>query len=188
MLFGTDWASSAHLDPPYNHRDVISGQGTVGLELFEQIEALDTVLIPIGGGGLCSGVAIALRSLNPSIRIFGVEPSGADDAFQSRRLGRLVPQDNPQTIADGLRTSMGSLTWPVVRDQLDGVLTVSESGIIDAMKLMWSRMKTVVEPSGAVPLAAVMEHGTHFEADQRVGLVVTGGNVDLDKLPWSGHA
>ena len=177
-------ALNATLIPPYNHKDVITGQGTVGLELFEQVQGLDAVLVPIGGGGLCSGVAIALRSLNPGIRLYGVEPIGADDALRSRRLGRLVPQENPQTIADGLRTSMGSLTWPVIRDHLDDVLTVSEEGIVDAMRLMWSRMKTVVEPSGAVPLAAVLEHRSNFRATEKVGLVVTGGNVDLDRLPW----
>ena len=181
-------ALGATLIPPYNHRDVITGQGTVGLELFEQVDGLETVLVPIGGGGLCSGVAIALRSLNPSIRIFGVEPIGADDAFRSWKLGQFLPQEAPNTIADGLRTSMGTLTWPAIRDHLDGVLTVTEAGIIDAMKLIWSRMKTIVEPSGAVPLAAVMEHPSHFERHHKVGLVVTGGNVDLDQLPWvSGH-
>ena len=177
-------ALGATLIPPYNHRDVITGQGTVGLELFEQVDDLDTVLIPIGGGGLCSGSAIALRSLNPSMRIYGVEPIGADDAFKSWERGQFVPQEAPNTIADGLRTSMGNLTWPAMRDHLDGVLTVTEEGIIESMKLIWSRMKTVVEPSGAVPLAAVLEHPTHFERHHKVGLVVTGGNVDLDRLPW----
>lgn len=175
---------NATLIPPYNHKDVITGQGTVGLELFEQVQDLDTVLVPIGGGGLCSGVSIALRSLNPALRIYGVEPIGADDALRSWHLGQLVPQENPKTIADGLRTSMGTLTWPIIRDHLDGILTVSETGIIDAMKLIWSRMKTVVEPSGAVPLAAVLEHPSLFQSARKVGLVVTGGNVDLDQLPW----
>jgi threonine dehydratase len=177
-------ALDATLIPPYNHKHVITGQGTVGLELFEQVEGLDAVLVPIGGGGLCAGTAIALRSLSPSIRIYGVEPIGADDALRSWERGQFVPQDAPNTIADGLRTSMGTMTWPAIRDHIDGVLTVTEKGIINAMKLIWSRMKTVVEPSGAVPLAAVLEHPSHFEKHQKVGLVVTGGNVDLDQLPW----
>ena len=174
----------ATLIPPYNHPHVITGQGTLGLELFEQVPHLDTVLIPVGGGGLCSGVAIALKSLNPAIRIYGVEPSGADDAFQSLNAGHFIPQTNPQTIADGLRTSLGDLTYPILRDHLDGILTVSEAGIVNAMQLIWTRMKTVVEPSAAVTLAAVLEHESDLKNSTNIGLVLTGGNVDLAQLPW----
>lgn len=173
--------------PPYNDASVITGQGTLGLELFEQVPKLDAVLIPIGGGGLCAGSTLALRELNPSIRVFGVEPSGADDALQSRIQGKLVPQTNPQTIADGLRTSMGDLTWPVIRDLVTDVLTVSDDAIIEAMRLIWTRLKVVVEPSGAIGLAALMNHSQHFEKNTRVAVVLTGGNVDIDRLPWGGN-
>ena len=176
----------ANFIPPYNDARVISGQGTVGLELHEQVSKLDAVLVPIGGGGLCSGVALALRELAPNIKVYGVEPAGADDAMRSKKTGQFVPQKNPKTIADGLRTSMGDLTWPVIRDVVVDVLTVSEEEIIQAMRLIWSRMKMVVEPSAAVPLAAVLAHGVSFPSRQRLGLIITGGNVDLDSLPWHG--
>ncbi|MGB0645841.1 MAG: pyridoxal-phosphate dependent enzyme, partial [Bradymonadia bacterium] len=174
----------ATLIPPYNHAHVITGQGTLGLELFEQAPHLDTVLIPVGGGGLCSGVAIAMKHLNPSIKIYGVEPSGADDAFQSLNAGYFIPQTNPQTIADGLRTSLGDLTYPILRDHLEGILTVSEAGIVHAMQMIWTRMKTLVEPSAAVTLAAVLEHESALDKSKHIGLVLTGGNVDLTRLPW----
>lgn len=174
----------ATLIPPYNHPHVITGQGTLGLEFFEQAPHLDTVLVPVGGGGLCSGVAIAMKHLQPSIKVFGVEPSGADDAFQSLSAGHFIPQTNPQTIADGLRTSLGDLTYPILRDHLDGILTVTETGIVDAMKLIWTRMKTLVEPSAAVTLAAVLEHDERLKDSKHLGLVLTGGNVDLTCLPW----
>ncbi len=156
----------------------------MGLELFEQVKDLDCVLVPIGGGGLCSGVTIALQGLNPAIKVFGVEPIGADDAKRSKDLGSFVPQTAPDTIADGLRTSMGTLTWPVIRDLVTEVLTVSEVQIIEAMRLIWTRMKMVVEPSAAVTLAALLSKPECIPPNQRIGLILTGGNVDIDKLPW----
>ena len=170
--------------PPYNDERIITGQGTLGLELYHQVPDLDFVMIPIGGGGLCAGSALALHELNPQIKVMGVEPKGADDAYRSRKANRLIPQTNPQTIADGLRTSMGDLTWPVIRDIIADVQTVSEASILEAMRLIWMRMKVVVEPSGAVGLAAVLEHLDEFKMDQRVAIVLTGGNVDIDQLPW----
>ena len=170
--------------PPYNDERVITGQGTLGLEIFDQVPQLDAVLVPIGGGGLCAGTTLALHELAPTIKVYGVEPAGADDALQSRRAGRLIPQSNPQTIADGLRTSMGDLTWPVIRDLVTDVLTVSDDLILEAMRLIWTRLKIVVEPSGAIGLAALMAHSNRFEPGQKIVVVLTGGNVDLDKLPW----
>jgi len=174
----------AVLIPPYDDARVITGQGTLGLEIHEQVPNMDVALIPIGGGGLCAGTTLALHELDPSVSVFGVEPAGADDALRSKLAGYLIPQTNPQTVADGLRTSMGNLTWPVIRDLVSDVLTVSDEAIINAMRLIWTRLKIVVEPSGAVGLAAVMTHREKFQTGQTVTIVLTGGNVDLDKLPW----
>ena len=174
------------LIPPYDHPHVIAGQGTVGLELFHQVEDLDAVICPVGGGGLLSGVTLALRELSPETRIFAAEPGGADDAARSRAAGQLIAQTNPRTIADGLRTSLGQWTWPVVRDLIDDVLVVSEDSIVGAMRLIWERMKLVVEPSAAVGLATIIS-GV-FDPEHRftrVGIILTGGNVDLDALPWN---
>ena len=170
--------------PPYNDKRVITGQGTLGLELYHQIPELDVVMIPIGGGGLCAGSTLALRELDENIKVIGVEPKGADDAHRSRAANQLIPQTNPQTVADGLRTSMGDLTWPVIRDIVADVHIVSEASILKAMRLIWMRMKVIVEPSGAVGLAAVLDHLDQFEPNQRVAIVLTGGNVDIDQLPW----
>lgn len=169
--------------PPYNDARVIAGQGTAGLELLEQAPGLDMVVAPVGGGGLLGGTAIAVKALRPGVTVFGAEPAEADDAFRSLKAGRIVPSENPQTIADGLRTSLGDLTFAIIRSRADGILTVSEQGIVRAMRLIWERMKIVVEPSGAVPLAAVLEHPQSF-AGRRVGVILSGGNVDLDRLPW----
>jgi threonine dehydratase len=171
--------------PPYNHPHVIAGQGTAALELLEQVADLGAVVTPIGGGGLLSGVALAGRGLRPGLRVFGAEPAGADDAFRSKQAGRFIPQTGPNTIADGLLTSMGELTWPVVRDLVEEVIPVGEDEIISAMRLAWERAKLLIEPSSAVALAAVLSD--RFRALQgigRVGIVLSGGNVNLDRLPW----
>ncbi|MCX2979919.1 pyridoxal-phosphate dependent enzyme [Halieaceae bacterium IMCC14734] len=168
---------------PYNDARVIAGQGTVMLELLEQIAELDVVVAPVGGGGLLSGLALAAKSLRPSIEVVGAEPAGADDAFRSFGLGRLIPQDNPQTIADGLRAGLGVLNFPIIQRHVDTILTVTEQSIVEAMQLQWSRLKTVTEPSGAVSFAAVLEHPERFRG-RRVGVLVSGGNVDFDNLPW----
>jgi threonine dehydratase/serine racemase len=173
------------LIPPYDHPDVIAGQGTVALELLEQVPGLDAVVAPVGGGGLVSGVALAAGALAPSVRIFAAEPAGADDAARSKAAGVLVQQTNPRTVADGLRTSLGEWTWPVLRDRVERVITVSEEEILAALRLAWERAKLLIEPSSAVALAAVLT--PEFRALDglgRVGIVLSGGNVDLGALPW----
>lgn len=175
--------TAAHVVHPYDDARVIAGQGTVGLELLEQVSELDVVVVPVGGGGLLAGVATAVKAANPGIEMVAVEPAGADDAFRSFGLGRRVLQNNPDTIADGLRTSLGELNFGIIQQQVDTILTVPDSVIVEAMRLQWSRMKTVVEPSGAVSFAGVMEHPERFRG-RRVGIVISGGNVDLGNLPW----
>jgi threonine dehydratase len=167
----------------YDNPMVIAGQGTAVLELITDVPDLDIVMAPVGGGGLMSGTAIAIEGARPDITVWGAEPSGADDAHRSLLDGTLYPSVEPRTIADGLLTSLSDRTFRILGERLEGILTVSEENIIRAMRLLWERMKLVVEPSGAVPLAAVLEHPEHF-AGRRVGLILSGGNVDLDHLPW----
>ena len=175
--------TGAQLVHPYNDERVMAGQGTAAVELLEEVPDLDVVLTPVGGGGLLSGTAVAVKGLNGGIRVIGAEPAGADDAYRSFRAGERQPMDNPQTIADGLRTSLGDKTFPIIRRLVDDIVTVSEAGIVDAMRRVWQTMKIVIEPSCAVPLAALLEERVHL-AGKRVGIVLTGGNVDLDRLPW----
>jgi len=175
--------TGAHVVHPYNDARVIAGQGTVALEILEQVEDLDVVVVPVGGGGLLSGVALAVKSLKPEVEVVAVEPAGADDAFRSFGLGKLVPQNSPDTIADGLRAGLGVLNFEIIRQQVDTILTVDDTTIVEAMKLQWSRLKTVVEPSGAVSFAGVLEHPERFRK-RRVAVVISGGNLDLDNLPW----
>jgi threo-3-hydroxy-L-aspartate ammonia-lyase len=166
------------LIPPYDHPDVVAGQGTAVLELLEEVGALDLVLAPCGGGGLLSGSALAATSV-PGCRVVGVEPEVADDATRTFDTGTLHRVNNPPTIADGLRTpSLGSVTWPLVRRHVHAMVTVSEREIVEAMRFLWTRMKLVAEPSGAVALAALL-HQPQLAAGERVGVVVSGGNVDL---------
>jgi threonine dehydratase/serine racemase len=173
------------LVPPFDHPDVIAGQGTVALELLEQVPELDAIVAPVGGGGLISGIALAARELAPRVRVLAAEPRGADDAARSKALGRLEPQRAPETIADGLLTSLGALTWPVIRDRVERVVTVDEDEIVRAMRLLWERAKLLVEPSAAVALAAVLaEELRGLAGMERIGVVLTGGNLDLDRLPW----
>ena len=170
---------------PYNHPDIIAGQGTISLELVEQVPQLDAIVAPIGGGGLISGICVAAKGLNPAIRIFAAEPLGADDAARSMAAGRFILQTGPDTIADGLLTSMGDLTWPIVRDHVERVVTVTEEQIVDAMRLAWERAKLLIEPSAAVPIAAVLsDEFKAVEGLDRVAVVLSGGNTDLDNLPW----
>jgi threonine dehydratase len=164
--------------PPYDHPDVVAGQGTAALELLEDAGPLDLLLVPCGGGGLLSGSALAASRV-PGCRVMGVEPALADDAARSFATGTLQRVRNPPTIADGLRTpSLGAVTWPIVRERVAGFVTVSEEEIVDAMRCYWTRMKLVVEPSGAVALAALLHHRAETPG-ARVGVVVSGGNVDL---------
>ena len=175
--------TGAHPVPPYDDPRIIAGQGTVALELMAQVEALDLVVVPVGGGGLLAGVAIAVKSLNPDIEVMAVEPAGADDAFRSFGLGTRVEQTVPNTIADGLRASLGVLNFEIIQRYVDTIVTVEDTTIVEAMKLQWSRLKTVVEPSGAVSYAGALEHPERFRG-RRAGVVITGGNLDLDNLPW----
>lgn len=173
------------LIPPYDHPDVIEGQGTLALELMEDVEGLDAIVAPVGGGGMISGIAIALSDRTPRVRVFGAEPSGADDAFRGKQRGERIPRHEPITIADGLKTTLGELTWPVVRDLVEEVLVVDDAAIIAAMRLVFERMKIVVEPSAVVPLAAVLaQRFRALQGLERVAVVLSGGNVDLDALPW----
>jgi threonine dehydratase len=170
---------------PSNDPDVIAGQGTIALELLQQAPDLDALVVPIGGGGMISGIALAARGLRPSLRVFAAEPLGADDAARSKAAGALLPQEAPDTVADGLRTGLGSNTWPVVRDLVEAVITVEEDEIVRHMRLVWERLKLVIEPSAAVGVAAAL--GPAFRGlrgIERVGVVLCGGNVDLDALPW----
>lgn len=173
----------AHEVHPYNDLRVIAGQGTVALELLEQLPELDVVAIPVGGGGLLSGMALAVKSLAPQVEVIGVEPAGADDAFRSFGLGELQPSVNPQTIADGLRAGLGPLNFALIQRYVDTIVTVSEEAIVEAMRLQWTRLKSVTEPSGAVSFAGVLEHPERFRG-RRAAVVISGGNVDLDNLPW----
>lgn len=173
----------AHVVHPYDDQRIIAGQGTAALELLEQLEGLSAVVVPVGGGGLLAGTATVIKALAPDIEVIAAEPSGADDAFRSFGLGYLVPQENPNTIADGLLTSLGVLNYAIIRERVDTILTVEDSTIIDAMKLQWTRLKTVVEPSGAVSFAALLEHPERFRG-RRVACVISGGNVDPERLPW----
>ena len=178
--------TGATLIHPYNDWRVIAGQGTAALELLEEVPDLDAIIVPVGGGGLLSGTAIAAKGLKPSMKVYGAEPVGADDAFQSLRAGRIVPQTDPRTIADGLRSSLGEKTFAVIRSRVDGIGTASEEAIVRAMRLLWEKLKLVIEPSGAVPVACLLEKKLPVER-LRVGVVLSGGNVDLDRLPWQRH-
>jgi threonine dehydratase len=171
------------LVPPYDHPDVVAGQGTTAKELFEEAGALDLLLVPCGGGGLLSGCAIAARALSPNCRVVGVEPENADDAARSFRTGMLQAVENPDTVADGVRTpSLGKVTFPLVLRHVDGFVTVSEEAILRATRFLWERLKVVVEPTGALPAAALLEGLVSVEPGARVGVVVSGGNVDVGKI------
>jgi len=176
-------ATGATLIPPYDHVDVIAGQGTVALELLEQVEGLDAVVMPVGGGGLMAGMTRALREAAPRVRVFAAEPSGADDAWRSKRSGERQPMVDPDTMADGLRTSLGDLSWPVLRDEVEDVIRVPEEEIPGSLRALFERVKLVVEPSGAVSLAAVLgDVFRELEGIDRVAVVLSGGNVDPARL------
>ncbi len=168
---------------PYDNNFVIAGQGTASKELIEDVEHLDFILTPVGGGGLLSGTSIATKHLSPKTQIFGVEPKGADDAFRSLRDGRIYPSVEPKTIADGLLTSLSERTFTIITKNVNQILTVAEESIIQSMRLIYERMKIIVEPSGAVPFAAIVEYPELFQGGN-VGLILSGGNVDLRKLPF----
>ncbi|MCF6273612.1 MAG: pyridoxal-phosphate dependent enzyme [Rhodobacteraceae bacterium] len=168
---------------PYNDPRVIAGQGTCSAELIEQVSDLDAVIAPIGGGGMISGTCLTLSNLAPEVKIYAAEPEQADDAYRSFKAGHIIADDAPETVADGLKVPLKDLTWHFVQNHVTDILTASEAEIVDAMKLIWKRMKIVMEPSSAVPLAVILKNKQTF-AGKRVGVIITGGNVDLDALPW----
>ncbi|GAB5408618.1 MAG: pyridoxal-phosphate dependent enzyme [Balneolaceae bacterium] len=168
---------------PYNDSRIIAGQGTSALEFLETNPDLDFILTPVGGGGLLSGTAITTKSISQKIKVIGTEPEQADDAYKSFKAGKLIPAYQTNTIADGLRTSLGVLPFSIIKDKVDDLVTVSEESIIEAMRFIWERMNIIIEPSCAVPVAAIFERKVNIEG-KKVGIIITGGNVDLDNLPW----
>lgn len=168
---------------PYNDPRVIAGQGTCARELLDQIPGLQAVIAPIGGGGMISGTCLTLSTLAPDIRIYAAEPEQADDAARSFRAGRIIADDAPETVADGLKVPLKERTWHFVQRHVTDILTASESEIVAAMKLTWKKLRLVMEPSSAVPLAIILKNPELFRG-QRIGVIITGGNVDLDTLPW----
>ncbi len=175
--------TKASIIHPYNDARIIAGQGTAALELLHTNPDLDIVITPVGGGGLLSGTAIATKSVNRTALVIGAEPEKADDAFQSFQQKTLIPAIPTNTIADGLRTSLGTLPFSIIMNHVDDIQTVAEDEIIDAMRFIWERMNMIVEPSSAVPLAAIFRNPQFYEG-KKVGVIVTGGNLDLGRLPW----
>ena len=168
---------------PFNDHAIICGQATAAKELMEDIDGLDCIVCPVGGGGLLSGTALSAQYFGSAIAVYGAEPLGADDAYQSLHAGKIIPSIHPKTIADGLLTSLGDKTFPIIKEFVRDILVVADLEIISAMKFLWERMKIVVEPSGAVPLAAVFKNPQIFEK-KKVGIILSGGNVDLSNLPF----
>jgi len=168
---------------PYDDVRIITGQATAALELHEEISNLNSVMTPVGGGGLLSGTALATHYLSPEAEVIAAEPEEADDAYRSFKSGTFVPSENPTTIADGLLTSTGAITFPIIQEFVNDIMTVSEVNIIKAMRLTWERMKIIIEPSGAVPLGVILEDPSKFKG-KRIGIIISGGNVDLETLPW----
>ena len=169
---------------PYDNAKVIAGQGTAALEFFAEVPDLDVVLAPVGGGGLISGTALTAAARSPGTQVVAAEPEAADDAYRSLAAGRILPANYPDTVADGLRTSLGDLTFAMIQRHVAQIVTVSEDAIIAAMRYVWERMKIVIEPSSAVPIAALLDNRLDVTG-KRVGVILTGGNVDLGRLPWT---
>lgn len=175
--------TGAVLIHPYNNYHIIAGQGTAALELLEDYSELEIIIIPVGGGGLLSGSSISAKAIKPAIKVFGAEPMGADDAYRSLKAGKIIPSIKPVTIADGLLTSLGDLTFEAISSNVDDIFCVSEESIIEAMRMVWKFTKMIIEPSSAVPLAAVLENKSLFK-NKKLGIIISGGNVDLNKLPF----
>lgn len=175
--------SGADFVHPYNDPRVIAGQATCSRELMEQVEGLECLVAPIGGGGMISGTCLTVAEIAPGVKIYAAEPEQADDACRSFKAGHIIADDAPVTVADGLKVPLKDLTWHFVKNHVTDILTASEEEIIDAMKTTWKRMKIVIEPSCAVPLATILKNPDVFRG-RRVGVIITGGNVDLDTLPW----
>lgn len=168
---------------PYNNFNVIAGQGTAAKELIEDKGEFDIIMAPVGGGGLLSGTAITTKHLLPGCRVVAAEPAGADDAYRSFQTKTRVPSVEPKTIADGLLTSLGERNFAIILDKVDDIVTVSEENIVAAMRLIWERMKIIIEPSSAVPLAAILEKKVDVQ-NKKVGIILSGGNLDLGSLPF----
>jgi threonine dehydratase len=175
--------TGATLVHPYNDLHVMAGQGTIGVELMEEYPELDMILCPVGGGGQVSGIAVAAKTMKPTVRVIGVEPAGADDASRSFKSGHIEPMLHPKTIADGLRSSLGEKSFAEIQRHVDDIVTVPEEAIISGMRMIWEVMKIIVEPSGAVPYAAVAAEKLPVKG-QKIGIVLSGGNLDLDSYPW----
>src|SRR5437660_1295296 len=175
--------TGATLIHSFENEDVMAGQGTAAVELLEEVSDLDVVMCPVGGGGLLCGTAVAAKAMRPKIKVIAAEPANADDAARSFRAGRLIRTEKKFTIADGLRTNVGALNFSIIQRYVDDIVTVSEEAIISAMRTIWETMKIVIEPSAAVPYAAIVERKIDI-AGKCVGIILTGGNVDLDALPW----
>ena len=169
---------------PYNDLRVITGQATAAKELLEDTPNLDFVIAPVGGGGLLSGTSLSVNYFSNGTTVIGAEPKGADDAFRSFNANKIIPSMNPQTIADGLLTSLGDKTFPIIKIYVSEIITVEENSIIEAMRMIWERIKIIIEPSSAVPLASVLENKNKF-ANKNIGIILSGGNVDLENLPWN---
>ncbi|HEY7997106.1 MAG TPA: pyridoxal-phosphate dependent enzyme, partial [Steroidobacteraceae bacterium] len=176
-------ATGAVFVHPYDNLSVMAGQGTVAAEFLRQVPQLEVLICPVGGGGLLGGSAVAAAALKPGLRVLGAEPAGADDAARSLHSGQLQASGTPQTIADGLRGALSARTFSAIQRNVADILTVSEGAIISGMRELWEVLKIIVEPSGAVPYAAVRSHAAHLH-DKRIGIVLSGGNLDLDQLPW----
>lgn len=168
---------------PYNDYKIIAGQGTAALEMMKDVPGLEIVLAPVSGGGLMSGTCIAVAALSPKTTLIGVEPELADDAYRSLKENRIIPSTYPDTIADGLRMSLGTKTFPILKKYLDRIITVSDEQTITAMRYIWERMKIIIEPSSAVPLAAILS-GKYDFSGKKIGVILSGGNVDLEHLPF----
>ena len=176
--------TGATLIHSFENENVIAGQGTAAMELLEDVADLDVLMCPVGGGGLLAGTAVAAKSMRPKIKVIAVEPANADDAAQSFRAGRRLVTEKKFTIADGLRTNVGEPNFAIIQRYVDDIVTVSEEAIVSAMRTMWETMKIIIEPSAAVPYAAILGGAVDIDG-QRVGIILTGGNVDLDALPWN---
>ena len=175
--------NSATFIHPYDNFNVIAGQGTAALEVFKEIENVDIIIAPVGGGGLLSGTAITTKSISPSTKVIAAEPKNADDAFRSFKSGKFVESDNPNTIADGLLTSLSERTFQIIQNNVDDIFTASEENIIKAMRLIWERMKIIVEPSSAVALAIILENKECFR-NKKIVIIISGGNVELSSLSF----
>ena len=168
---------------PYNDEKIIAGQGTAAKELLEKIPDLDIIIAPVSGGGLLAGTLLAAKAINSNIKVYGAEPKNADDTYQSIKRKKIVPNKTTDTIADGLRAQVGTITFPIIQKHVDGIILVSEEMIIQSMRMVWQRLKIIIEPSCSIVLAAILTNNKQFY-NKRIGLILTGGNVDLDTLPW----